>query len=443
MKDFFREYFLSNGFFLSLCIVAYETFGILLFIGVFFKTRENWRKRGRLLLIFSMIIGTTYIAHYFSAYNVQKGICLILFNTVIMTVYYKINAVQAIFIYLVPYGINLSIDIIFLFLLEHFWPDKYLTLMSKSISAFFFSLLCKTVFFLVTIGLGIFWNREENLNILNKREWGLFFYFPVFTFIACWLFVLKAEWIDTYAPEFYVIPFGLIFINMIAFYLMKYIAGKETDIRNRELMNQKHKLQMLSYQTLNREYDKQRKFIHDYKNQLNCIYGMLKNGELKEVVNYIDSLTGGLETDIHLVHTGNSAADAVINQKYGLAKSCGIPVIFSINDLSLLPMREEDIVSLLSNLFDNAIEACEKLKGNKQICCKLIMDQGQFIVSMHNPIENKIRIKNGRISTDKNNKNEHGIGLMSMESIISKYGGSYSITAENGEYCFSAVISFA
>lgn len=60
------------------------------------------------------------------------------------------------------------------------------------------------------------------------------------------------------------------------------------------------------------------------------------------------------------VQTGNSAVDSIINTKQKIAEDKGI--IFSSN-ISLpaeYAVSDMDMVCVLGNLIDNAIEACEK-----------------------------------------------------------------------------------
>ena len=69
-----------------------------------------------------------------------------------------------------------------------------------------------------------------------------------------------------------------------------------------------------------------------------------------------------------VIDVNNTVLNVVLNQKYRLAKSKDIALYFQVNDLSGLWMKDAgcDVISL-SNLLDNAIEACEKLDCNKVI----------------------------------------------------------------------------
>ena len=76
---------------------------------------------------------------------------------------------------------------------------------------------------------------------------------------------------------------------------------------------------------------------------------------------FADKLTEILIDGREVIDVNNTVLNVVLNQKYRLAKSKDIALYFQVNDLSGLWMKEQDVVILLSNLLDNAIEACEKL----------------------------------------------------------------------------------
>ena len=69
--------------------------------------------------------------------------------------------------------------------------------------------------------------------------------------------------------------------------------------------------------------------------------------------------------------------NVVLNQKYREAMEKGITMLITIGDLSKLALKEEDTVTLLVNLLDNAIEACEKQKTGKMIHFKMVLEDGQ------------------------------------------------------------------
>ncbi len=236
------------------------------------------------------------------------------------------------------------------------------------------------------------------------------------------------------------VVWGFVFINLYVFYVMGSLLEKEAEMHRLQMLQMRTENQMSMYYSMQKSYEKQRQYLHDYKNQLNCIQGMVEKGEKEEVLGYLAGLTGGLAKSADYVNTNHKAVNVVLNQKYQEASEKGITMTLVINDLSALTLREEAVVTLLVNLLDNGIEACEKLKQDKTIQFKMILEEGQLILSVRNPVEEPVPIRGKVIATSKENGEQHGIGLLNVDSVIRENGGSSVIKCEEGWFQFSAMI---
>lgn len=62
-------------------------------------------------------------------------------------------------------------------------------------------------------------------------------------------------------------------------------------------------------------------------------------------------------------------------------------------------MPEEDLVTLLTNPLDNAIEACAS--ADKTIQFKMVIEEDQLVLSVRNPVSSPVFIKDNTIVTSK------------------------------------------
>lgn len=53
-------------------------------------------------------------------------------------------------------------------------------------------------------------------------------------------------------------------------------------------------------------------------------------------------------------------------------------------------ISDEDVVVIMSNLLNNAIEACEKCRGDKIIKLKIVIEDNNAIISVKNTYENAV-----------------------------------------------------
>ena len=104
-------------------------------------------------------------------------------------------------------------------------------------------------------------------------------------------------------------------------------------------------------------------------------------------------------------------------------------------------MKDEDVVTILSNLLNNAIEACEKCDDKKIIKLKFVNEDGVVIISVKNTFNHPVCYENGEIKSSKVARTEeHGIGIKNIIEVIEKYNGSYIIEDSKNEFYFSIMI---
>lgn len=235
---------------------------------------------------------------------------------------------------------------------------------------------------------------------------------------------------------------SFIIVSVCLFSFLEDLIKKEEEMQTLRLLHERTLSQMNQYRFARKEDTRLRRHLHDYKNQLGCIQEMLLCGKSTQALTYISHLTGSLRKSTEYINTGHTVVNAVLNQKYQTASELGIILSMTVNDLSGLSMSEEDIVSLLGNLLDNALEACERLNQDlaKIIQFKMVLEEEELILSTRNPLPEPLQIKNNRILTRKAEKHQHGIGLLNIDSIIRSHKGVSVLKCEDGWFCFSAVI---
>ena len=184
----------------------------------------------------------------------------------------------------------------------------------------------------------------------------------------------------------------------------------------------------------------QKRIIHDYANQLNCIQGLLRCGQYQKALQYVEKLTCSFYDGVDAIDVHNPVINVILNQKYHRAEEKGVAMSFQINDLAKLWMEDIDTVILLSNLLDNAIEASEMSAGKKIIEMKMILEKKHLILSVKNTVDKPVDIQDNSISTKKKDKNNNGIGLKNVQRVLDKYDGIGMMRYEKGWFRYTISI---
>lgn len=232
---------------------------------------------------------------------------------------------------------------------------------------------------------------------------------------------------------------GLIIANIIILNMIRNLEEKSKIKQDNLLLKQRVKLEENNWKTLVDSYSEQRKMTHDFSNHLDTIYSILHAYNVQEVKKYIQSLGENISASSAVVSSNNLIVDAILNQKYNKATSKGITMEFMINDLSNLDITTENIVTILSNALDNAIEAAEKSE-EKIIKIKIIKDKSQVAIAVKNTVEKRVTIKNERVESSKKDSISHGYGIKNIKSALANYESIFSITCDKKWFILSIII---
>lgn len=161
--------------------------------------------------------------------------------------------------------------------------------------------------------------------------------------------------------------------------------------------------------------------VHDIRNHLIVIDSILQNGEVDRARNYIDKLQEDYCNIRQSFHTGSVVVDAILGSKAYQAENAGIRFKIVSDDLADSFVSDRDWCSILSNLLDNAIEACGKMEGKGWIRVRLENRPFGMVWVIENACLN---LQDDRTETKPKRRGvRHGTGLQSVRYAIQKYNG--------------------
>lgn len=257
--------------------------------------------------------------------------------------------------------------------------------------------------------------------LINEFEWLKYLYFPLMTIIIIVGMLVYCDDITLHNNVILSIVSLLSVMNFIVFSLIENVVRREKQISENKLLQNDIKSKHEYYQYVSENYEIQRQEIHEFKNQLDCILEMLNNGEYAQTQTFLKNITENLDDRIDCIDTKNAIINAVLNQKYRTALKKEILMVFQLQNLSENQIKDTDIVTILSNLIDNAIETCEKCNGQKRIKVKIkLNDAKDTIISVKNSVPKGYKFDKNHIVTNKINKRIHGYGIKNIINIVEK-----------------------
>ena len=170
---------------------------------------------------------------------------------------------------------------------------------------------------------------------------------------------------------------------------------------------------------------------HDRRHHDLVMLEFANNNDIESVREYLKNLVESENTvGGEIRYCDNMTANTVLTAYERKAKEKGIFVKISANVSRDIEIPPQDIVIVIANLFENAINATAKLKNNnKKIEISIKENAKRLLIKMENPCK-------GNFVFD---ESCFGIGISSVIETAKKYDGMYDFSAENGT--FSAKVS--
>lgn len=234
---------------------------------------------------------------------------------------------------------------------------------------------------------------------------------------------------------------GLLILNAIVFYLFDHLV---------KLYRIQSYMTALSSQ--NQAYEKQLELLitseenlaslrHDMRNHVMSLQQMSENGGSNEIKDYLNKMMTFVKPEELFSTTGDTLIDGLVNLKLGEAKAIpNVQIEYDIQVSNDLPIDRLDFSALLGNLFDNAIQALEKVDSEKYLKFSMREDRGVLMIFIENSHAENIVERNGEIITTKRDKKNHGIGLKNVKRIINIYDGAIKIEHTDTKFVVEAML---
>jgi len=179
---------------------------------------------------------------------------------------------------------------------------------------------------------------------------------------------------------------------------------------------------------------------HDMRHNVQMLSSLIQNGELDSASHILEQLNDDLESTKPIVFCKNPVINSSLLVYINRAQKENIEIISEIDIPQNIPWSSSDIAILFSNVLENAINAsCQQQKGNKEIHITTRYTDKKLAIVVKNRFDGEVLFNNASmpISMDA----DHGIGMSSVSTIVSKYHGYVACSHEKGWFTISFMFS--
>ncbi len=200
-----------------------------------------------------------------------------------------------------------------------------------------------------------------------------------------------------------------------------------------------------------KEYEKQIKYLksyssitvemkklkHDLSKHIVVVSSYLDSGQTDKARCYMNEVLNGYKNinELDLIH--NKIISSIINYNLRSINENNILFRFYVDVPQKIHIKDIDLTIVLSNIMENAIEACSKVPEKDQRIIELYMVYINDILFIKetNAFSGILHMEKNKILTDKEDTQNHGFGFVNIKNSVAKYEGSFDFyTEENNFY---------
>lgn len=360
-------------------------------------------------------------------------------NYIFSILSFKIKAMKAGFYSLVLVAISTFIELITVFLISSY-SDLYITeYKSETILLIIEIIISKVLYFFVVQMLSRFTHKD---NVLIKIPIA-FYVFPLITSISviCFWYISLNQYLEFRNQIILgIVSILLLLATLFIFFSFQSNAQREKKILLLQQEQDKINTDIIYYDILEKQNDNLKTYAHDAKKHLSAIKNLNNNPDIDI---YISEMYESLSKYCKVCHSGNHTLDVVIDKYVAECNISNLKFEFDIKNNNLTVIDYYDIVTILGNLLDNAVEAATN-SVERYLSIETDFRNDFSVIIISNSCDINPRFNNSELpSTTKKNKQLHGFGLKSVKKSIKKYNGDIAFEYDDQKKTFIVTVMLA
>lgn len=383
---------------------------------------NNWR-------VFSFITLAVCLFYTLIITKITSKGRLLIRSAAVMILWFFLSATDYLIFYISIMIVGKSLDI----------SKGIDTLLSPGITRVVFIISVKLIELLIFLSLNKIYSR---FHLLSKKHLRILLIIATCSYVMMSI-ITSLILSDSILTLQISVIFSLIFIvlSLIATILVAALNSRyQAKKQEMELIELTNRMMEKNFQTMQNSQNLIRRQVHDFKNHIRTINGMLED-ETK-AKQYTDELLEASYMNARYCHSENEIINSIINCKMTDANAQNIQFKHSVLLTCPIHILSVDICAILANQIDNAIEACEKIPDTQDKKIKVEIWQKEtflFFKVTNTAAENPFN-KEGKLSSSKKDSAIHGFGIKNIREAVLKYNGELNNSFKDGRFISVAVV---
>ncbi len=210
--------------------------------------------------------------------------------------------------------------------------------------------------------------------------------------------------------------------NLLITFIIAHLVGESYKSIQLKAENYQLNMQFVQYESLKNRLDEARRARHDFRHNILIIQSYLEDHNYEGLQTYIAQYIANLPTDKAIAYCENYAVNALLIYYADLAHKQNITFQVEADYDDHAAIATPDVVTLLGNLLENAVEACARqTTGEAFIHFTLKQMENKIVITLDNSYNGIIQKSDNHFISSKNDR--IGVGIASVEKIAAKYHG--------------------
>lgn len=174
---------------------------------------------------------------------------------------------------------------------------------------------------------------------------------------------------------------------------------------------------------------------HDMGNHIMILENLCQKGEQREAISYLEELKEQFHGAGSEIKSGNPVTDILLMEERKEAENRGISFRCDFHYPEGASVNAFDVSVILHNALNNAVEGAEGCKA-PFIRLSSYRKKNAYMIEIVNSLKEQVILEkeSGLPLTTKDNKAEHGYGLINIRKVAQKYFGNIAIEQKDGMF---------